>query len=172
MGHHSIHGRRVVLNQCIAELLKERRSPLHILESHGEEETFAIGQKLGKAAAPGQIFCLIGDLGTGKTILAKGLADGLGIQEDIVSPTFTIVQEYQGRLPFYHFDIYRIMDEDELFEIGWEEYINSSGVCLVEWADQVPEAIPPEASWIQIEKELSKGISYRKITIKEGTKPC
>ncbi len=145
---------------------------MHILQSYGEEETFKIGQMLGRKALPGQIFCLVGDLGTGKTVLAKGMADGLGIQEDIVSPTFTIVQEYQGRLPFYHFDIYRIMDEDELFEIGWEEYINGNGVCLVEWADQVPEAIPPEADWIQIEKELSQGISYRKITIKEGIKRC
>ena len=103
--------------------------------------------------------------------MAKGLAIGLGINEDIVSPTFTIVQEYQGRLPFYHFDIYRIMDEDELFEIGWDEYINGNGVCLVEWADQVTEAIPPEAIWLTIEKDLSKGVAYRKITVSEG-RPC
>lgn len=144
---------------------------MQILESYEEKETFAIGQKLGQSAQPGSIFCLVGDLGTGKTILAKGMAEGLGIKEDIVSPTFTIVQEYQGRLPFYHFDIYRIMDEDELFEIGWDEYINGNGVCLVEWADQVPEAIPPEAVWLTIQKDLSKGISYRKITVSEG-KSC
>lgn len=141
---------------------------MQILESYGEEQTFRIGQRLGIEAEPGQIFCLVGDLGTGKTIFAKGMAAGLAVQEEIVSPTFTIVQEYEGRLPFYHFDIYRIMDEDELFEIGWDEYMNGSGVCLVEWADQVPEAIPAEARWIQIEKDLSKGMEYRKIIIKEG----
>lgn len=141
---------------------------MQILESYGEEQTFRIGQRLGIEAEPGQIFCLVGDLGTGKTIFAKGMAAGLAVQEEIVSPTFTIVQEYEGRLPFYHFDIYRIMDEDELFEIGWDEYMNGSGVCLVEWADQVPEAIPAEAIWIQIEKDLSKGMEYRKIIIKEG----
>lgn len=142
---------------------------MQIEDSYTEQQTYALGQELGRQAQPGSIFCLVGDLGTGKTILAKGMAKGLGIQEDIVSPTFTIVQEYHnGRLPFYHFDIYRITDEDELFEIGWEEYINGDGVCLVEWADQVPEAIPPEAVWIRIEKDLTRGIDYRKITVSEG----
>lgn len=148
--------------------IEKKGALVQILESYGEEQTFRIGQRLGIEAEPGQIFCLVGDLGTGKTIFAKGMAAGLAVQEEIVSPTFTIVQEYEGRLPFYHFDIYRIMDEDELFEIGWDEYMNGSGVCLVEWADQVPEAIPAEAIWIQIEKDLSKGMEYRKIIIKEG----
>ncbi len=144
---------------------------MQIFESFDEQQTFEFGQQIGREAQPGSVYCLVGNLGTGKTIMAKGLASGLGIDEDIVSPTFTIVQEYQGRLPFYHFDIYRIMDEDELFEIGWDEYVNGNGVCLVEWADQVPEAIPPEAIWLTIEKDLSQGISYRKITVSEG-RPC
>ena len=141
---------------------------MQIFESFDEQQTYEFGQQIGREAQPGSVYCLVGNLGTGKTIMAKGLAVGLGIEEDIVSPTFTIVQEYQGRLPFYHFDIYRIMDEDELFEIGWDEYVNGNGVCLVEWADQVPEAIPPEAIWLTIEKDLSKGVAYRKITVSEG----
>ena len=142
-----------------------------IFESFSETDTFELGVKIGKEAKPGDVFTLLGDLGVGKTALTKGVAQGLEIMEPICSPTFTIVQEYQGRLPFYHFDIYRIMDEDELFEIGWDEYVNGNGVCLVEWADQVPEAIPPEAIWLTIEKDLSKGIAYRKITVSEG-RPC
>ncbi len=139
---------------------------LNIIESYSEASTRELGLTLGKEAGPGSIFALIGDLGTGKTILAKGMAEGLEIQSDIVSPTFTIVQEYhEGRLPFYHFDIYRIEDEDELFEIGFDEYINGNGVCLVEWADQVPEAMPEETVWIRISKDLSKGVEYRKIEI-------
>ena len=144
---------------------------MQIFESFDEQQTYEFGQQIGREAQPGSVYCLVGNLGTGKTIMAKGMAVGLGIDEDIVSPTFTIVQEYQGRLPFYHFDIYRIMDEDELFEIGWDEYVNGNGVCLVEWADQVPEAIPPEAIWLTIEKDLSQGIAYRKITVSEGS-PC
>ena len=144
---------------------------MQIFESFDEQQTYEFGQQIGREAQPGSVYCLVGNLGTGKTIMAKGLAVGLGIEEDIVSPTFTIVQEYQGRLPFYHFDIYRIMDEDELFEIGWDEYVNGNGVCLVEWADQVPEAIPPEAIWLTIEKDLSTGVAYRKITVSEG-RPC
>ena len=96
---------------------------MQIFESFDEQQTYEFGQQIGREAQPGSVYCLVGNLGTGKTIMAKGLAVGLGIDEDIVSPTFTIVQEYQGRLPFYHFDIYRIMDEDEVFEIGWDEYV-------------------------------------------------
>ena len=138
-----------------------------VYESTGEQFTYQLGRELGEKAQPGTVFALIGDLGTGKTILAKGMAEGLGIHREIVSPTFTIVQEYEGRLPFYHFDIYRLEDEDELFEIGWDEYTTRGGVCLVEWADQVPEAMPPETVWIRINKDLSKGADYRRIEITE-----
>ncbi|MCF0136635.1 MAG: tRNA (adenosine(37)-N6)-threonylcarbamoyltransferase complex ATPase subunit type 1 TsaE [Lachnospiraceae bacterium] len=137
-----------------------------VIDSFSEAATLEIGMRLGREAGPGMVYALVGDLGTGKTILAKGMALGLGISRDIVSPTFTIVQEYhEGRLPFYHFDIYRIEDEDELFEIGFDEYLSSEGVCLVEWADQVTEAMPPETVWIRIQKDLSKGTEYRAIVI-------
>lgn len=144
---------------------KERQYP-----TRSEEETFAIGRKLGEMAQPGQIFCLEGDLGTGKTVLAKGMARGLGVTDDVVSPTFTIVHEYKGRLPFYHFDIYRLEDEDELDEVGWNDYIGSDGVVLIEWADQVQEAMPEDAVWIRIQKDLDKGVDYRLITISGGEK--
>ena len=138
------------------------------LESYSEKETLEIGKKLGEAALPSSIYALVGDLGVGKTVLAKGMASGLGVEEDIVSPTFTIVREYSGRLPYYHFDIYRIEDEEELLEIGWDEYIGLGGVCLIEWADLVPEAMPKDTIWVRIEKDLAKGVNYRKITI-EGS---
>ncbi|MBR3403662.1 MAG: tRNA (adenosine(37)-N6)-threonylcarbamoyltransferase complex ATPase subunit type 1 TsaE [Firmicutes bacterium] len=137
-------------------------------ESFSEKETFEIGKKLGETALPGSIYALVGDLGVGKTVIAKGVAEGLGVVEDIVSPTFTIVREYSGRLPYYHFDIYRIEDEEELLEIGWDEYIGLGGVCLVEWADLVEEAMPPDTIWVRIGKDLAKGVEYRKITI-EGS---
>ena len=135
------------------------------LESYSEKETLEIGKQLGEAALPSSIYALVGDLGVGKTVLAKGMASGLGVEEDIVSPTFTIVREYSGRLPYYHFDIYRIEDEEELLEIGWDEYIGLGGVCLIEWADLVPEAMPKDTIWVRIEKDLAKGVNYRKITI-------
>ncbi len=138
------------------------------LESYSEKETLEIGKQLGEAALPSSIYALVGDLGVGKTVLAKGMANGLGVEEDIVSPTFTIVREYSGRLPYYHFDIYRIEDEEELLEIGWDEYIGLGGVCLIEWADLVPEAMPKDTIWVRIEKDLAKGVNYRKITI-EGS---
>jgi tRNA threonylcarbamoyladenosine biosynthesis protein TsaE len=137
-------------------------------ESFSEKETFEIGKKLGETALPGSIYALVGDLGVGKPVIAKGVAEGLGVVEDIVSPTFTIVREYSGRLPYYHFDIYRIEDEEELLEIGWDEYIGLGGVCLVEWADLVEEAMPPDTIWVRIGKDLAKGVDYRKITI-EGS---
>ncbi len=140
-----------------------------IIESQNEQETFELGEKLGKEAAPGDVYALLGDLGVGKTIFTKGLAKGLGIKEHVNSPTFTIMQIYdEGRLPLYHFDVYRIGDPEEMDEIGYEDYFFGQGVCLVEWANLIRELMPAETKWIQIEKDLEKGFDYRRITIKEG----
>ena len=122
---------------------------------------------MGEQARPGQVYALIGDLGVGKTVFIQGVAKGLGIDEPVNSPTFTIVQVYDtGRLPFYHFDVYRIGDVEEMEEIGYEEYFFGEGVCFVEWANLVDEIMPKETTWITIEKELSKGFDYRKISIR------
>ena len=132
-----------------------------IFETNGEQETRALGERLGKAAKPGQIYTLIGDLGVGKTVFTQGFAKGLGIDEPISSPTFTIVQVYdEGRMPFYHFDVYRIGDIEEMNEIG-------EGVCLIEWANLIEEILPKGYTRITIEKCLDKGFDYRKITIGE-----
>ncbi|MCI5480640.1 MAG: tRNA (adenosine(37)-N6)-threonylcarbamoyltransferase complex ATPase subunit type 1 TsaE [Lachnospiraceae bacterium] len=141
-----------------------------VKESFGPEDTFALGQALGQMAAPGEIYTLDGDLGTGKTVLTQGLAAGLGITEHVNSPTFTIVQEYEGgRLPLYHFDVYRIGDVEEMDEIGYEDYFYGNGVCLIEWADLIREILPLNCIRIRIEKDLEKGFDYRRITIrKEG----
>jgi tRNA threonylcarbamoyladenosine biosynthesis protein TsaE len=141
-----------------------------VYETNSQEETFALGEKIANDAKKGDIYCLIGDLGVGKTVFSKGFATGLAIQESITSPTFTIIQEYEGALPLYHFDMYRIEDPDELEMIGYEDYFFGEGVCLVEWANQVEEVIPAHAKWIFITKDLEKGFDYRKITIKEGRK--
>ena len=118
---------------------------------HNEQETIEYGKRLGQQAAPGQILALTGDLGAGKTTLTKSIAAGLGISEMITSPTFTIVKEYHsGRLPLYHFDVYRIGDIDEMYELGYEEYFFGSGLCVVEWADLIEDLIPEEAMWISI----------------------
>lgn len=137
-----------------------------VYETTNERETFEIGYKIAKDSLPGEIYCLIGDLGVGKTVFSKGFAEGLGITEPITSPTFTIVQEYDAAKPLYHFDMYRIEDPDELEMIGYEDYFYGQGVCLVEWANNVEDVIPQEAKWIYIEKDLEKGFDYRKITIK------
>ena len=115
------------------------------LITYNEAETHALAAELAEQAVRGQVFCLQGDLGVGKTAFAKGFAKGLGVTEDVVSPTFTIVREYEGRLPFYHFDIYRLPDGDSLFDIGFDEYIEGRGVCLIEWADQLREEMPEDA---------------------------
>lgn len=153
---------------------------MQVYETTSEQETFDFGFRLGQTAPGGSVFALVGDLGTGKTVIARGMARGLGIQAPIVSPTFMILREYRpdyhrdddasrdeysGRLPFFHFDIYRLEDEDELYAIGWEDYINQNGVCLVEWADLVREAMPEETIWMKVEKDLSKGAAYRKISV-------
>ena len=141
-----------------------------VKESFGPEDTFALGQALGQMAAPGEIYTLDGDLGTGKTVLTQGLAAGLGITEHVNSPTFTIVQEYEGgRLPLYHFDVYRIGNVEEMDEIGYEDYFYGNGVCLIEWADLIREILPLNCIRIRLEKDLEKGFDYRRITIrKEG----
>ena len=141
---------------------------MKILHSYGEIETQNISRELGQMAKAGEVYCLCGDLGTGKTAFAKGFAEGLDIREDIVSPTFTIVHEYMGRLPLFQFDVYRILDGDALYDIGFDDYLDRGGVCLIEWANQLREDMPEDAIWIEIEKELSLGENYRKITITGG----
>ena len=137
-----------------------------IIETYNAGETFALGEKLGRQALPGQIYTLTGDLGVGKTVFTQGVARGLGITGPVSSPTFTIIQEYQeGRLPFYHFDVYRIGCIEEMDEIGYEDYFYGEGVCLVEWADLIQEIIPETAVSVTIEKDLDKGFDYRRITI-------
>ena len=136
-------------------------------ESFSAEETYALGKKLGEEAKPGAVYCLSGDLGVGKTVFTKGFAVGLGVTDTVNSPTFTIVQEYKGRLPFYHFDVYRIGDIEEMDEIGYEDYFYGKGVCLIEWAELIEELLPPERVAVVIEKDLQKGFDYRKITLQE-----
>ena len=139
-----------------------------IIETHSAQETFALGQRIGLEALPGQVYTLIGDLGVGKTVFTQGVADGLGITEPVNSPTFTIVQIYdEGRLPFYHFDVYRIGDVEEMDEIGYEDYIYGEGVSLIEWANLIEEILPEHYTEIKIEKDLEKGFDYRRITICE-----
>lgn len=138
------------------------------IETFSPEETFALGQKIGREAGPGDVFTLIGDLGVGKTVFTQGVADGLGITEPVSSPTFTIVQVYdEGRLPFYHFDVYRIGDIEEMEEIGYEDYFYGGGVIMIEWADLIEEILPERYRQIRIEKDLEKGFDYRVITIEE-----
>lgn len=134
--------------------------------TNSAEETFALGRKLGEAASPGQVYALIGDLGAGKTVLTQGFAAGLRIEEPVNSPTFTILQVYEsGRLPLYHFDVYRIEEPDEMDEIGYEECFYGDGVSFVEWADRIPELLPEQTIRIRMEREAGKGDSYRRITI-------
>ena len=137
-----------------------------IIETENPEETFALGQKIGRAATPGQVYTLTGDLGVGKTVFTQGVASGLGIPEPVHSPTFTIVQVYEeGRLPFYHFDVYRIGDIEEMEEIGYDDYFFGEGICLIEWAELIEEILPENRISITIEKDLSRGFDYRRITI-------
>ncbi len=137
-----------------------------IIETHSEKETFELGKSLGEKALPKDVFTLEGDLGVGKTIFTKGFAVGLGIKEQISSPTFTIVQVYEeGRLPFYHFDVYRIGDIEEMDEIGYEDYVYGDGVSMIEWANLIEDILPEKRRNILIEKDLEKGFDYRKITI-------
>lgn len=139
-----------------------------MIETAGEQETFDAGYSIGKEAKPGTVYALLGDLGVGKTVFTKGVAAGLLVKEQVNSPTFTIVQVYEsGRLPFYHFDVYRIGDLEEMDEIGYEDYFYGEGVCLVEWAGLIKELMPAETVWVTIEKDLEKGFDYRRITFRE-----
>ncbi len=139
-----------------------------VIETNSSEETYKLGERLGKAAKPGEIYTLIGDLGTGKTVFTQGFAAGLDIKEYVNSPTFTILQVYgDGRIPLYHFDVYRIGEPEEMDEIGYEDYFFSDGVTLIEWADIIAGLIPGDAHRIEISKDLSKGMDYRKILVDE-----
>lgn len=134
-------------------------------ETHSFEETVEVGQKLGNILKPGDVIWLSGDLGTGKTALTNGIAKALGINSYITSPTFNLVNEYEGRLPLYHFDVYRISDPDEMFDIGFDEYINNNGVTVIEWGEQISDILPSEIIRITIEKNLQKGLDVREITV-------
>ncbi len=137
-----------------------------IYESFGEKDTFAFGKRMADEAREGQIFLLHGDLGVGKTVFTKGFAEGLGIKEPITSPTFTLIQEYEdGRFPFYHFDVYRIGDVEEMYDLGYEDYFFGQGVCLIEWASLIRELLPENCVSITIEKDLEQGFDYRRITV-------
>ncbi len=137
-----------------------------MIETFRAEETFTLGKKIGEAIRPGTIISLVGDLGVGKTVFTQGVAKGLGIHEPVNSPTFTIMQVYEnGRLPFYHFDVYRIGDIEEMDEIGYEDYFYGEGVCLVEWANLIEELLPEGVCQVKIEKDLERGFDYRRIHI-------
>lgn len=135
-----------------------------VIETTTREETLAFGEKIGKQAFPGMVICVDGDLGTGKTVLAQGIAKGLGVAEPVVSPTFTIIQEYRdGRIPFYHFDVYRIEEPEEMYEVGFEDYFYGDGVCMIEWAELIRELLPEGYVHITIEKQADRGDDYRRI---------
>lgn len=137
-----------------------------IFETNSAEETFACGRELAQNASAGDVFALIGDLGVGKTVFTKGFADGLGVTEPVNSPTFTILQIYEeGRLPLYHFDVYRIEEPEEMEEVGFDEYVFGNGVSLIEWADRIEEILPENTYFVTIEKDLGRGLDYRKITV-------
>lgn len=139
---------------------------MQIFETHSEDETYALGVKIGETAQPDTVYALSGDLGVGKTVFTKGIAAGLGITEPVTSPTFTIVQSYMGgRLPLYHFDVYRISDIDEMEEIGYDDCFFGGGVSIVEWAEFIEELMPENTIHIRIEKDLDKGPDVRRITI-------
>ena len=141
-----------------------------IVESFSDKDTYKLGESLGRSARSGQIFCLDGDLGCGKTVFCAGFAKGLGINTPICSPTFTILQIYEeGRLPLYHFDVYRISDPSEMEEIGFDEYIFSEGVSLIEWGRMIEEILPAQTIFVTIEKDLEKGPDFRKIIIDEAS---
>ena len=150
--------------------MEEKKTEICI-ETYSAEETLALGEELGRKARPGDVYTLVGDLGVGKTVLTQGIAHGLDITEPICSPTFTIVQVYEeGRMPFYHFDVYRIGAPEEMDEIGFEDYVYGEGVTMIEWANLIQEILPEHYTQITIEKDLAKGFDYRRITVEEVTR--
>ena len=137
-----------------------------IKETFSPEDTFSFGKWIGENALAGQVYTLVGDLGVGKTVFTQGVAAGLEITEPVNSPTFTIIHEYEtGRMPFYHFDVYRIGDIEEMEEIGYDDYFYGNGICLIEWANLIEEILPEHIIEITIEKNLERGFDYRKITV-------
>lgn len=149
-------------------LIQLHRDGETVLDSMDAEETFQLGRLMGQQAVPGQVYTLVGDLGVGKTVFTQGFAAGLGVKEPVSSPTFTIVQIYEeGRLPFYHFDVYRIGDIEEMDEIGYEDCFYGEGVSLVEWADLIKEILPEHYTQVVIEKDLEKGFDYRRISVRK-----
>ena len=137
-------------------------------ESEREQETYSLGFKMGSCARPGDVYCLTGDLGVGKTVFTAGFAKGLAINTPICSPTFTILQIYdEGRLPLYHFDVYRIEDEDEMEEIGFDEYAFGEGVCLIEWGEKINALLPEGTVRVTIEKDPDRGFDFRRIVVEE-----
>ena len=139
---------------------------MRTIESRGPEDTVRAGMELGENAAPGEIYLLSGDLGAGKTVFAKGFAKGLGIEDDITSPTFTIIHQYEGgRLPLAHFDVYRIADPDEMYAIGYEEYFFGDWVCLVDWPEMIEELIPEGAVHIHILRDDESDMDHRRLVV-------
>ena len=139
-----------------------------MIDSYDAKDTFQFGYILGSKAKPGEVYCLNGDLGVGKTVFTQGFAKGLGIDEPVNSPTFTILQEYEGKaLPLYHFDVYRISDVEEMEEMGYEDYFYGNGVCLIEWSKLIQPILPTRRTTITIDKDLEKGFDYRRITVEE-----
>lgn len=137
-----------------------------IIETFSPEETAELGRRIGRQVEPGDIICLNGDLGVGKTVFTQGIADGLGVDEPVCSPTFTLIQEYDmGRIPLYHFDVYRISGPWDMDDLGYEDYFYGNGVCLVEWGCLIEELLPDNTIMITIEKDLEKGFDYRRITV-------
>lgn len=156
-------------NVCIEEILKKVEAGGTVtLETVQPEQTFELGRLLGQTSRSGQVYTLVGDLGVGKTVFTQGFAAGLGIQETVNSPTFTILQVYEeGRLPFYHFDVYRIGDVEEMDEIGYEDCIYGDGVCLIEWANLIEPILPDQYYEIRIEKDMESGFDFRRLTMKK-----
>ena len=148
--------------------MSENNCTLYIEETHSAEETFLLGKRLGEGVQAGAVYALNGDLGVGKTVFTQGFAAGLGIREPVNSPTFTILQIYEeGRIPLYHFDVYRIGDPEEMFEIGFEDYLYGEGVCLIEWAELVADLLPEKTVSVTIRKDPAKGMDYRRVEIRQ-----
>lgn len=139
-----------------------------VIYTYSADETYAFAKTMGEEAKAGEVYCLIGDLGTGKTVFAQGFAAGVGVTDTVNSPTFTIVQVYEdGRIPFYHFDVYRIGDPEEMFEVGYDEYVSGDGVCLIEWADMIEDILPKTYCRVIMNKDMNEGTDYRKIVIQK-----